>query len=103
MQATRLGASTAHRVLPPALPLHMYAPRRCTPLHTHAPRRCTRPQRREILGLPPGDTDPALDDMSDEEYVLVEEPPELVEARKKLAAFTARQNEEEPPGARAAV
>lgn len=54
-------------------------------------------KRREALGLPPGDEDPALIDMDDEEYIFLEDPPELVEARKKLAAYAARQGEEEPP------
>lgn len=55
-------------------------------------------QRREKLGLPPGDTDPALDDLSDSEYVIVEDPPELVAARERLAQYTARKDEQEPPG-----
>lgn len=38
-------------------------------------------KRREALGLPPGDTDPALEQMSDEEYVFEEDPPELIEVR----------------------
>lgn len=46
------------------------------------------PQRREMLGLPPGDTDPMLDDMSDEEPKF-EEPMELVDARARLAALVA--------------
>lgn len=53
-------------------------------------------KRREALGLPPGDTDPAFDDMSDGEWEVPEEPEELVEARKKLAAYSARGGEEEP-------
>jgi len=53
-------------------------------------------QRRETLGLPPGDTDPSLEEFSDEEYTFLEDPPELVEARKSLAAYTYRQGEEEP-------
>lgn len=57
-----------------------------------------RMQRRERLGLAPGDTDPALDELSDEEYVFREEPEELVAARARLAAFTARPGEEEPTG-----
>jgi hypothetical protein len=36
-------------------------------------------------------------DMDDEEYVFLEDPPELVEARKRLAAYASRQGEEEPP------
>lgn len=55
-------------------------------------------QRRENLGLPPGDTDPALDELSDDEYTFLEDPPELVEARSRLAAYTYRQGEEEPAG-----
>lgn len=35
---------------------------------------------------------------SDEEYVIVEEPEELRKAREKLAAYSARVGEEEPPG-----
>ena len=41
-------------------------------------------QKRESLGLPPGDTNPALDKLDDEEWAFQEDPPELVEARKKL-------------------
>lgn len=33
------------------------------------------------------------------QYVCDVEPAELVEARKRLAAYTARAGEEEPPGA----
>lgn len=55
-------------------------------------------QRRKRMGLPDGDTDPALDDMSDGEYEFDEEPEELVEARQRLAAYTARPGEEEPAG-----
>lgn len=55
-------------------------------------------QRRAALGLAPGDTDPALDDLSDEEWVVGEEPPELEAARSALAAYTARDGEEELPG-----
>ena len=54
-------------------------------------------KRREALGLPPGDEDPALEGMDDEEYVFLEDPPELVEARKRLAAYSSREGEEEPP------
>ncbi|GAX82416.1 hypothetical protein CEUSTIGMA_g9844.t1 [Chlamydomonas eustigma] len=53
-------------------------------------------KRREALGLPPGDTDPALDEYSDEEYTFLEDPPELIEARNKLAAYTYREGHEEP-------
>ncbi len=56
-------------------------------------------QRRENLGLPAGDTDPTLEELSDDEYTHLEDPPELVEARKRLAAYTYRQGEEEPAGA----
>lgn len=52
-------------------------------------------RKRERLGLAPGDTDPDLEAMSDEEYVFEEDPPELVEARNRLAAYTARDGEEE--------
>lgn len=56
-------------------------------------------QKRERLGLPPGDTDPDLDDMSSDEYVFIEDPPELVAARERLAQYTsAHSNEEEPRG-----
>ena len=55
-------------------------------------------QRREREGRTPGDTDPDLDDLSDDEYKFVEEPPELTAARERLAAYTGRVNEEEPPG-----
>lgn len=71
-------------------------------------------QRRAMLGLPEGDTDPFFDTLkdqdgpqddqaaagsdSDEEYEFEQEPPELLAARQQLAAFTARPGEEEPPG-----
>lgn len=35
---------------------------------------------------------------SDDEYVVVKDPPELVAARERLAQYTARKDEEEPPG-----
>ncbi|KAJ9521042.1 hypothetical protein QJQ45_022766 [Haematococcus lacustris] len=54
-------------------------------------------KRRAALGLTPGDTDPALDEFSDSEYEFEREPEELVAARERLAAFTARPGEEEPP------
>lgn len=54
-------------------------------------------KRREALGLLPGDADPALEGMDEEEYQFLEDPPELVEARKRLAAYTAREGEEESP------
>lgn len=44
-------------------------------------------QKRERLGLPDGDTDPALDEFSDGEWEVQEDPPELVAARKKLDAY----------------
>lgn len=50
------------------------------------------------MGLPDGDTDPTLDDLSDTEYEFLEDPPELVEARNRLAAYTSRPGEEEPAG-----
>ncbi len=53
-------------------------------------------RRREALGLPPGETDPALDEISDDEWTPLEDPPELVEARARLAAYTYREGEEEP-------
>ena len=53
-------------------------------------------KRREREGLE-GEGDPYFDDLSDEEWALPEEPPELVEARAKLAAYEARRGEEEPP------
>ncbi|PNH10461.1 Leucine-rich repeat-containing protein ODA7 [Tetrabaena socialis] len=53
-------------------------------------------ERRKRLGLPEGDTDPALEDFSDGEYEFDEEPQELVDARQRLAAYTARPGEEEP-------
>lgn len=64
--------------------------------HDHP--RVLSPQRRQMLGLPDGDTDPMLDDISDTEVDLDEEPAELIEARKKLAAYTYMQGEEEPAG-----
>ncbi|KAG2487558.1 hypothetical protein HYH03_013837 [Edaphochlamys debaryana] len=53
-------------------------------------------ERRKRMGLPEGDTDPDLDALSDSECVFDEDPPELVEARNRLAAYTARPGEEEP-------
>jgi hypothetical protein len=50
--------------------------------------RC-RLQRREREGKPPGDTDPALDELSDGEYEFKEEPTELRTARERLAAYQA--------------
>eukprot|EP00892_Ulva_mutabilis_P007234 jgi/Ulvmu1/4883/UM020_0169.1 len=41
-------------------------------------------EKRERIGLPPGDTDPYLDQFSDSEWDVPEDPPELQEARKKL-------------------
>ena len=41
-------------------------------------------QKRQAQGLRDGDTDPMLDDMSDDEWQAPEDPPELVEARRKL-------------------
>lgn len=55
-------------------------------------------QRREREGLAAGDTDPALDELSDDDYVFQEEPPELVAARNQLAGFTAQPGIEEPAG-----
>lgn len=83
-------------------------------------------QRRAMLGLPEGDTDPFFDTLkdqdsagndgrrdepgddgavgdssdssSDTEYEFENEPPELLIARQQLAAYTARPGEEEPPG-----
>lgn len=59
-------------------------------------------KRRKALGLPDGDTDPAFDNMSDTEWEPAEEPAELVEARKRLAAFTPNEGIEEPADIRAA-
>lgn len=42
-------------------------------------------QKRERLGLPPGDTDPYLEQFSDSEWEIPDDPPELEEARKKLS------------------
>ena len=50
-------------------------------------------QRREALGMPPGDTDPALEDFSDTEWQPEEDPPELVDARKKLERYLATQSD----------
>lgn len=54
------------------------------------------PQRREKLGLPPGDEDPYLDEFSDDEWQEPEEPPELVAMRRKLAEYSARPGEVSP-------
>ncbi len=53
---------------------------------------CNIVQRRERMGLAPLDTDPELDDISDSEWEIVEDPPELVAARLKLAAFSTGQD-----------
>ena len=53
-------------------------------------------KKRERLGLAPGNTDPMLDQLSDSEYNFDEEPRELIDARKRLAAYSARPGEEEP-------
>ncbi|GIL87407.1 hypothetical protein Vretifemale_15526, partial [Volvox reticuliferus] len=53
-------------------------------------------ERRERLGLPEGETDPAYDELSDGEYEFEEEPQELIDARQRLAAYTGRPGEEEP-------
>jgi len=54
--------------------------------------------RRERLGLPPGDTDPEMDDLSSDSFSggEEEEPPELVAARRRLAQYSARPGEAEP-------
>lgn len=44
-------------------------------------------KRRERLGLPPGDTDPYFDDLSDTEYELRGEPEELRNARTELESY----------------
>ncbi|CAG9466512.1 unnamed protein product [Pedinophyceae sp. YPF-701] len=55
-------------------------------------------KRREAMGQDPdAPGDPAFDDLDDTEWTEPEEPPELVAARRKLAAYTARPGEEEPP------
>lgn len=46
-------------------------------------------KKRERLGLPPGDNDPFFEQLSDGEYDVVEEPEELAEARRRLAAYEA--------------
>lgn len=46
-------------------------------------------QKREEQGLEAGDTDPMLDDLSDEEWQFDEDPPELVAAREKLDQYLA--------------
>ena len=56
-------------------------------------------QRREMLGLPAGDTDPLLDGMSDGEPDF-EEPMELVDARARLAQLVHAQGGEALAGAR---
>jgi hypothetical protein len=72
-------------------------------------------QRRAMLGLPDGDTDPFMDTLAKEdasrdqqgsdscsdagsEFEFAQEPPELLAARQQLAAHTARPDEEEPAG-----
>ncbi|GMH35986.1 hypothetical protein BSKO_03854 [Bryopsis sp. KO-2023] len=52
-------------------------------------------KRRERLGLPPGNTDPYFDDLSDTEYELKEEPEALVKARKDLEVWNGRQRDVE--------
>ncbi len=54
-----------------------------------------------MLGLPAGDTDPILDNMSDaddDDFEVPAEPQELKDARAALAAYTSRPGEDEPPG-----
>ena len=46
-------------------------------------------QKREEQGLEAGDTDPMLDDLSDEDWQCEEDPPELVAAREKLEQYLA--------------
>lgn len=73
-------------------------------------------QRRAMLGLPEGDTDPLLDTLAsdqadsdgsgsgadgndkEEDLECLREPPELQAARAALAAYSARPGEEEPSG-----
>lgn len=73
-------------------------------------------QRRAMLGLPEGDTDPFLDTLGDEQSTFdrsgsgldsddqeedlecLNEPPELQAARAALAAYSARSGEQEPTG-----
>ena len=55
-------------------------------------------KRRAAAGLPPTEGDPFFDEVGDdEEWEVPQEPPELVAARERLAAFAARAGEEEPP------
>ena len=54
-------------------------------------------KRRAAAGLPPTEGDPFFDDLGDGEWEVPQEPPELVAARERLAAFAARAGEEEPP------
>ena len=54
-------------------------------------------KRRSAAGLPPTEGDPFFDDLGDGEWEVPQEPPELVAARERLAAFASRAGEEEPP------
>jgi hypothetical protein len=46
-------------------------------------------QKRERLGMAAGDTDPDLEAFDDEDWQFTVDPPELVEARKRLAEYKA--------------
>jgi hypothetical protein len=46
-------------------------------------------QKREKLGLSVGGTDPYLDEIDDEDWQIQADPPELLEARKKLNQYLA--------------
>lgn len=52
-------------------------------------------KKREVLGLPPGDTDPYLDGSSEDEVDLLDEPEELKTAREMLNNATANLVSEE--------
>jgi dynein assembly factor 1 len=54
-------------------------------------------KRRAAAGLPPTEGDPFFDNLGDGEWEVPQEPPELVAARERLAAFAAQAGEEEPP------
>eukprot|EP00878_Enallax_costatus_P031179 GHUV01034073.1.p1 GENE.GHUV01034073.1~~GHUV01034073.1.p1 ORF type:complete len:424 (+),score=175.32 GHUV01034073.1:512-1783(+) len=117
-------ASFVGRTVPvkPQLGVHSILPPAVLDLHPRSALLLL--QRRAMLGLPEGDTDPffdtikdqgrpaddggynddddesagdSCDSRSDTEYEFEKEPPELLAARQQLASYTARPGEEEPP------
>lgn len=79
----------------------LYKPAGCTPTCWRSPASVAPAslQRRDMLSMPPGDTDPMLDGVSDTEPDLEVEPHELVVARARLAGVVAIQGGAPAPGA----